>query len=130
MRRFSPVMLTRPDTNLRLGIAYYSDLVKRFGGEHLALASYNAGEHRVAQWIAERPGLSREEFIDDIPFPETQNYVKRILGAAEEYRRLYGDAAAASSKVAPAKKAAATDAVKKASSKSSGKKKAAAKKRS
>jgi hypothetical protein len=31
-----------------------------------------------------------DEWIDDIPFPETQNYVKRILGTAEDYRRLYG----------------------------------------
>jgi len=49
----------------------------------------------VAQWIAERPGLSREEFIDDIPFPETQNYVKRILGCVEDYRVLYGSETAA-----------------------------------
>jgi soluble lytic murein transglycosylase len=41
-------------------------------------------------WQAERPGLDRDEFIDDIPFPETQNYVKRILGTAEDYRVLYG----------------------------------------
>jgi len=34
--------------------------------------------------------LPQDEFIDDIPFPETQNYVKRILGTAEDYRRLYG----------------------------------------
>ena len=34
--------------------------------------------------------FDRDEFIDDIPFPETQNYVKRILGTAEDYRRLYG----------------------------------------
>ena len=97
IRRFTPVMLTRPDTNLRLGVAYFTDLMNRFGAEHLALASYNAGEHRIAQWIAERPGLSREEFIDDIPFPETQNYVKRILSAAEEYRKLYGDGATVTS---------------------------------
>ena len=49
--------------------------------------------NRVARWIAERPGLDRDEFIDDIPFPETQNYVKRILGTAEDYRRLYGSGA-------------------------------------
>ena len=36
------------------------------------------------------PGVDRDEFIDDIPFPETQNYVKRILGTAEDYRLLYG----------------------------------------
>ena len=34
--------------------------------------------------------MPQDEFIDDIPFPETQNYVKRILGTAEDYRRLYG----------------------------------------
>ncbi len=114
IRRFSPAMLTRPDTNLRLGVAYFADLVNRFGGEHLALASYNAGEHRIAEWIAERPGLSREEFIDDIPFPETQNYVKRVLAAAEEYRRLYGDGTAAM-RAAPGKAAEKKAAVKKAS---------------
>ncbi len=38
------------------------------------------------------PGVASDEFIDDIPFPETQNYVKKILGTAEDYRRLYGTA--------------------------------------
>jgi soluble lytic murein transglycosylase len=47
----------------------------------------------VSRWIAERPGIDRDEFIDDIPFPETQNYVKRILGTAEDYRRIYGSGA-------------------------------------
>ena len=49
------------------------------------------GERAVRRWMNERPGLEREEFIDDIPYPETQNYVKRILGTAEDYRRLYGN---------------------------------------
>jgi len=104
--RYSAAVLTRPDTNLRLGAAYFSDLLKRFGTEHLALASYNAGEHRIAQWVAERPGLAREEFIDDIPFPETQNYVKRILAAVDEYRGLYGDQTTASQSKSTQKKPA------------------------
>ena len=41
------------------------------------------------------PDLPRDEFIDDIPFPQTQNYVKKILGTAEDYRRLYGPDCAA-----------------------------------
>ena len=91
VRRFRPSMLTTPDTNIRLGTAIFADLVARFdGGTHLALASYNAGEGAVARWVAERPGIARDEFIDDIPYPETQNYVKRIVGTAEDYRRLYG----------------------------------------
>ncbi len=90
IRRFSTSMLTNPETNIRLGTLYFSRLVRQFGGTHFALASYNAGESRVVRWKAERPGIDQEEFIDDIPFPETQNYVKRILGTAEDYRMLYG----------------------------------------
>ena len=91
IRRFSTSMLTQGETNIRLGTLYFKRLVQQFGGTHYALASYNAGENRVVRWKAERPGMEEDEFIDDIPFPETQNYVKRILGTAEDYRRLYGD---------------------------------------
>ena len=45
----------------------------------------------MARWISERPGVASDEFIDDIPYPETQNYVRKILGTAEDYRRLYGE---------------------------------------
>ena len=90
IRRFNTAMLRNPETNIRLGTLYFSRLVQQFGGVHYALASYNAGENRVVRWRAERPGLDEDEFIDDIPFPETQNYVKRILGTAEDYRMLYG----------------------------------------
>jgi soluble lytic murein transglycosylase len=90
IRRFTTSMLTNPETNIRMGTLYFSRLVQQFGGTHYALASYNAGENRVVRWKAERPGLDEDEFIDDIPFPETQNYVKRILGTAEDYRLLYG----------------------------------------
>ena len=93
--RFSLSMLTTAETNIKMGTAYFADLVKQFGGAHFALATYNAGPSRVAKWIAARPGIDRDEFIDDIPFPETQNYVKRILGTAEDYRRLYGSDSAA-----------------------------------
>jgi soluble lytic murein transglycosylase len=90
--RYSSSILTQPETNIRLGMRYFKDLMDQFGGAHYALASYNAGEHRIVRWIAERKGFDfdQDEFIDDIPFPETQNYVKRILGTADDYRRLYG----------------------------------------
>jgi soluble lytic murein transglycosylase len=89
IRPFSPQRLTEAEVNVRIGTTYFADLVKEFGGAHYALASYNAGESRVRAWKAERPPMAQEDFIDDIPFPETQNYVKRILGTAEDYRRLY-----------------------------------------
>ena len=108
-KRFSIGMLTTADTNLRMGTAYFADLVQQFGGTHFALATYNAGPSRVQRWINDKPGMERDEFIDDIPFPETQNYVKRILGTAEDYRRLYGADAASDEGSADAKPAVAHD---------------------
>jgi soluble lytic murein transglycosylase len=90
VRNFTANALTQPELNVRLGTRYFKDLITRFGEAHYALAGYNAGENRVDRWLAERGPLPADEFIDDIPFPETQIYVKRILGTAEDYRRLYG----------------------------------------
>ncbi len=90
--RFSTARLTDPETNVRIGTAYLASLVDQLGGVVPALAAYNAGENRVVVWQAERPGLPQDEFIDDIPYPETQFYVKRILGTAVDYRNLYGEA--------------------------------------
>jgi soluble lytic murein transglycosylase len=88
---FSEQRLTDPLVNVRIGTQYLADLFRRFAGkEHYVIASYNAGEHRVDRWREERGELPQDEFIDDIPYPETQNYVKRILGTADDYRRLYG----------------------------------------
>lgn len=89
IRPFSTSRLTEPDTNLNIGTTFFAELMNRFGDAAPALAAYNAGASRAVKWLAERPNLDREEFIDDIPFAETQNYVKRILSTAEDYRRLY-----------------------------------------
>jgi soluble lytic murein transglycosylase len=134
IKRFSARSLTNPELNVRIGTAIFADLVERFGSPHLALASYNAGEGAVARWVSERPGIARDEFVDDIPYPETQNYVKRIVGTAEDYRRLYGELGATpgsppkiSASPAPAPKAAASSSKKKASKASSASKKKSSK---
>ncbi len=87
---YSSSLLTNPEANIRMGTLYLADKIREFGSLHYALASYNAGETRLHRWIPERTGLSQEEFIDDMPFYETQNYVRKILATAEDYRRLYG----------------------------------------
>jgi soluble lytic murein transglycosylase len=91
IRPFQTQRLTEPEINVRIGTTYLAQLLAQFGDVASALACYNAGEHRVVRWLADRRGLERDEFVDDIPFPETQFYVKRILGTAEDYRILYGD---------------------------------------
>jgi soluble lytic murein transglycosylase len=89
VRPFSTRRLTDAEINVRLGTQIFADSIRKFGGVHFALAAYNAGDSRVVRWQREKPNLPQDEFIDDIPFPETQNYVKRILGTAEDYRNLY-----------------------------------------
>jgi soluble lytic murein transglycosylase len=89
VKPFSTRRLTEADVNVRLGTQIFADDIRKFGGVHFALAAYNAGGSRVNAWRREKPDLPQDEFIDDIPFPETQNYVKRILGTAEDYRSLY-----------------------------------------
>jgi peptidoglycan lytic transglycosylase len=129
--RFSLRMLTTAETNIKMGTAYFADLVQQFGSTHYALATYNAGPNRVSRWISERPGVDRDQFIDDIPFPETQNYVKRILGTAEDYRRLYGSELSAGADVdatpAVSHQSKPTPAQKASAAKSPAKKKPAAK---
>lgn len=91
VKPFSTRRLTEAEVNVRLGTQIFADSIRKFGGVHFALAAYNAGDSRVAAWQREKPDLPQDEFIDDIPYPETQNYVKRILGTAEDYRYLYSE---------------------------------------
>jgi soluble lytic murein transglycosylase len=88
--KYSTSLLTNPDSNVRIGTMYFADTIRSLGSVPLALASYNAGPTPVRRWKTQKPGLPQDEFIDDIPYPETQNYVKKILATSEDYRRLYG----------------------------------------
>jgi peptidoglycan lytic transglycosylase len=88
--KYSTSLLTNPDANVRIGTTYLADTIRSMGSVPLALASYNAGPTPVRRWKAQKPNLPQDEFIDDIPYPETQNYVKKILATSDDYRRLYG----------------------------------------
>lgn len=72
-----------PETNIRYGVYYLSYLYKRFDSWKIALAAYNAGEGRVADWLRDDADLS------DIPFPETKRYVRAVLDAYRTYRDIY-----------------------------------------
>jgi peptidoglycan lytic transglycosylase len=105
---YTPRMLTDPESNIRIGMAYLAAKIREFGQVHLALASYNAGERPVHRWVAERPDLPLDEFIDDIPYPQTNNYVKKLLSTAEDYRHLYAPDGRPESVVADRSAAAAS----------------------
>ena len=79
--------------NMRLGTRYLADLLARFGQAiPLAVAGYNAGPGRVADWMgvsdASMPDMI--DWIEMIPFTETRNYVQRVIENIVVYRAQSG----------------------------------------
>lgn len=77
--------------NIHLGTYYLSILIKEFGSYAYALAAYNAGEEKARKWIRKGNYKSIDEFIEDIPYGETRNYVKRVMTTFFEYKRSSGE---------------------------------------
>ena len=80
-----PSLTVDPAYNMRLGTAYLREVLDKFDNFlPLAAAAYNAGPHRVTQWLADigdpRVGqVPMVDWIEAIPFNETRNYVQRVL---------------------------------------------------
>jgi soluble lytic murein transglycosylase len=90
-RQYATNDLYDPQINIQYGTRYLKNVLGRFDGRvDYALASYNAGPHRVKRWTGMDMTLDPEIFIEDIPFEETRNYVKLVLRNEMLYRRLYG----------------------------------------
>jgi soluble lytic murein transglycosylase len=108
---FDPNRLSAdPAFNLQLGAAYLGQLMEDEGGSlELALAAYNAGGGRVAQWLAAygdpRTGkIDPVDWVERIPFDETRDYVERVSENLGVYRARFAAAAEA-----PAQSARAAD---------------------
>ena len=92
--------LTDPQANMRLGTAYLAKRLDEFDGAlPLALAAYNAGAHRVRQWLDQNGdprtgGIDPIDWIELIPFAETRNYVMRVIESMLVYRARAGGAEA------------------------------------
>jgi peptidoglycan lytic transglycosylase len=85
-------LLDDPAANIELGSAYLGGLVRDFGDARLAVAAYNAGPTRVREWWGARKSDDLEVWVEQIPYNETRNFVRRVMIGWEEYRRLYADA--------------------------------------
>lgn len=87
---YSRDMLTDPGFNITLGCWYLSFLKSQFDGNTTAsLAAYNSGNTPVNQWLAGNLWNGTLEDADNIPYPETRDYVKKVFRTLEIYNRLY-----------------------------------------
>lgn len=84
-----------PALSLSIGTDYLRNLMGMFAGDQFkAVAAYNGGKHAVAGWAAKYPG-DDDQWVENIGFHETRDYVKKVIGGLREYRLIYPSQAAA-----------------------------------
>jgi soluble lytic murein transglycosylase len=87
---FTTADLATPQVNIAYGSYYLRYLLDKYrGNKVLALAAYNGGEANVDRWVAQVRAAGHRFTIADIPFPETQAYVRKVLQAQHDYRHAY-----------------------------------------
>jgi len=81
--------------SVQIGTTYLKGLFEMFNGDPFkAVAAYNGGEHAVAGWLAKYPG-DDDQWVENIGYRETREYVKKVIGGMREYRMLYAGKSAA-----------------------------------
>ncbi len=82
--------LLSPELNIPLGVRYLRRVLHRFDWNPIyAAAAYNAGPGAVTRWTRDLGQLPMDEFVESIPYEETQNYVRRVYASYLIYRKLY-----------------------------------------
>jgi soluble lytic murein transglycosylase len=82
--------LYRPEISITLGAAYLAELAREVqGGEHLAVAAYNAGAPQARLWRSYCFSNEAVEYLTKVGFQETRGYLRKVLTSREHYRRLY-----------------------------------------
>lgn len=82
--------LLEVEKNIMIGAKYYSELSQKYNGNILlALAAYNAGIGNVNKWIEEGKIKQDGSDIQNIPFKETNMYVRKIINNYKMYQKIY-----------------------------------------
>jgi soluble lytic murein transglycosylase len=88
--RFTASDLATPSINVAYGSYYLRYLLDHYDGdEMLAVAAYNGGLANVDSWVARARAKGGQLTVATIPFPETREYVQRVLSAQQDYRTAY-----------------------------------------
>lgn len=89
---FESNMLYNPETNIMLGVKYFDNLLTKYNENYyLAIAAYNGGIGNVDAWIKKGIISSNGSDIENIPYKETNMYVRKTLNSYITYTELYGN---------------------------------------
>ena len=80
--------LLEPDININIGTKYLSILIQKYGNIEIAITAYNAGIGTVDNWIEKGIINSDGSNVENIPYKETNNYVRKILRDYKIYTNL------------------------------------------
>lgn len=85
----------KPDINIKLGSNYLSSVLQRAQNNALlAVASYNGGPNAVQSWLREHNASGYPDFdyfVENIPFRETRDYVRKVFGSYWVYEKVYAE---------------------------------------
>ncbi len=88
----NPDDLYQPRINIAIGVEYMADLKGQFGGLYEAIAaSYNGGEDNAARWLNRSKPKDPAIFASEVGFPETKQYVFKVMTNFRIYRDLYDE---------------------------------------
>ena len=82
--------LFEPETNIKIGLKYFSELLEKYQNNYqMAIVAYNAGIGNVDKWIEEGTINFDGSNLENVPFKETENYLRKIVRDYEIYKKLY-----------------------------------------
>lgn len=92
--KFSPDLsvladLDNPKINIYIGVNYIKYLKEKFGNDLYVTAAYNAGEGSLTAWLKKFDTSDEDEFIENIPYSETRNYIKKVFRTYHLYKKIY-----------------------------------------
>jgi len=83
--------LYKPYVSIEFGAWYLASQLRYFDNDILlALAAYNAGPGNVDSWLSDDTKYDIDLFVEDIPFLQTETYVKKLYQYYEVYKAIYG----------------------------------------
>lgn len=90
IENFETNMLYNPEINIMLGTKYFDKLLAKYNENYyLAIAAYNAGIGNVDNWINKGIISSDASNIENIPYKETNMYVRKTVKAHKIYEELF-----------------------------------------
>ena len=81
--------IMEPQYNIAIGTKYISLLTEKYKNIELAIVAYNAGSGNLDNWIEQGIIKADGTNIENVPYKETNNYVRKILRDYKIYKDLY-----------------------------------------